>query len=70
MKKSYIKPLLLSVSNLRAAIPVLAAPLAIFSASTAAAAAVGLAAGAATTKAAIKASPFDTKNTSLEAVVA
>ncbi len=55
MKRSYKSPLVYSQNNRNNAVP-LVAPLAIFSASSAAAAVGGLVAGAAATKAALKVS--------------
>lgn len=64
MKKKYVSPSIVQQGERNTAVPLLA-PLAIFSASTAAAAVVGTAAGALAAKKALKASPDELKNLSL-----
>jgi hypothetical protein len=64
MKKSYTIPTIIAPRT-----PFSAAPLAFFSAATAAAAVGGLVAGAMGTKAAMKISPDEHRNSNLQAVV-
>lgn len=67
MKKTYLQPCIAQQYDCRAAFP-LVAPLAFFSASTAAAAAVGAGVGAVATKKLIRATPNESKNAALQSV--